>query len=67
MISGASAQAVANPTDVLKVRCQSQQGIAKNGVFKLIGDIYRNEGFTGLYRVFIYLYLFIKELNKLNI
>jgi hypothetical protein len=50
VISGASANALANPTDVLKVRMQSAEN--KNGkMFKAFKDIYVNEGIFGLYRV----------------
>ena len=52
MFSGASANALANPTDVLKVRMQSnQKGFLNKSLFKLFLEIYQQEGFKGLYRV----------------
>lgn len=53
MVSGAGAMMICNPTDVLKVRMQSGADGAtyKNkGIGYAFLDIYKNEGFKGLYR-----------------
>lgn len=53
MFSGATANAIANPTDVLKVRMQSnQKSFLNKSLFSLFLEIYQQEGFKGLYRVF---------------
>lgn len=50
-VSGASANAICNPTDVLKVRMQSCQSDFKNKpMLHSFIDIYRKEGLKGLYR-----------------
>lgn len=52
-VSGASANAICTPTDVLKVRMQSSQYEFHNkGVIYSFIDIFRKEGLKGLYRVF---------------
>ena len=52
-VSGASANAICTPTDVLKVRMQSSQYEFHNkGLIYSFIDIYRKEGLKGLYRVF---------------
>jgi hypothetical protein len=52
MISGATAMSICNPTDVLKVRMQSNQSEYKNkNLFNSFYEIYKLEGFNGLYRV----------------
>ena len=57
MASGASANALANPTDVLKVRMQSNKlsvyGSRDGGqnMLTLFASIYEKEGVNGLYRV----------------
>lgn len=50
-LAGAFSSAIANPTDVLKVRMQVQ-GRGKNRIplYKCFYEIYRCEGFKGLYR-----------------
>ncbi len=58
VVAGASANALANPTDVLKVRMQAQGQLAASGAVgkpnSLAGmfvEIYQREGVQGLYRV----------------
>ena len=56
MVSGAFASAVANPTDVLKVRMQAAHGrgagpTARGSVLLSFATMYREEGVRGLYRV----------------
>ena len=57
MVSGAFASAVANPTDVLKVRMQAANNgrwagpTARGSVLSSFANIYREEGVRGLYRV----------------
>lgn len=57
MVSGAFASAVANPTDVLKVRMQAAhdgRGVgptARGSVLLSFANMYREEGMRGLYRV----------------
>ena len=57
MVSGAFAAAVANPTDVLKVRMQAASNgrwagpTARRNVLSSFATIYREEGMRGLYRV----------------
>ena len=44
--------AICNPTDVLKVRMQSNSiGYKNKGIAFAFYEIYKNEGFKGLYRV----------------
>lgn len=51
IIAGALSSAIANPTDVLKVRMQVNGKVANQGsVFKCFKDIYVNEGIQGLWR-----------------
>jgi len=52
MLSGAIANGLANPTDVLKVRMQSNQALfANKSVWTCFKEIYTKEKFGGLYRV----------------
>lgn len=52
MLSGAIANGLANPTDVLKVRMQSNKNkYAKVSLWQCFKEIYSTEGFGGLYRV----------------
>lgn len=57
MVSGAFASAVANPTDVLKVRMQAANDgkwagpTARGSVLLSFANMYREEGVRGLYRV----------------
>ena len=54
MTAGAISSALCNPTDVLKVRLQAQTAGTvnmKNSMLAMFIDIYRLEGFKGLYRV----------------
>lgn len=54
MVSGAVANGLANPTDVLKVRMQSNQSkFANKSLWTCFREIYANERFGGLYRVII--------------
>jgi len=50
MVSGASANSICNPTDVLKVRMQSNSSLKDKKMIKMFKDIYYQEGFAGLYR-----------------
>lgn len=50
-LAGAFSSAIANPTDVLKVRMQVQgKGIKRIPLYNCFYEIYRTEGFRGLYR-----------------
>lgn len=50
--AGAISSAIANPTDVLKVRMQVHgRGTEQMGLFGCFKQIYRIEGVTGLWRV----------------
>lgn len=50
--AGAVSSAIANPTDVLKVRMQVHgRGTDKIGLFGCFREVYRNEGIAGLWRV----------------
>ncbi|XP_062521323.1 kidney mitochondrial carrier protein 1-like isoform X2 [Corticium candelabrum] len=50
--AGGLAAAIANPTDVLKVRMQvgTPSTVSSRGMFSSFADIYKMEGFRGLYR-----------------
>lgn len=51
MVSGATAMIICNPTDVLKVRMQSNGVVYHNkSLFHAFYDVYKTEGFKGLYR-----------------
>jgi solute carrier family 25 protein 14/30 len=50
MVSGASANSICNPTDVLKVRMQSNSTLKNSKMLKMFKEIYHQEGFAGLYR-----------------
>jgi solute carrier family 25 (mitochondrial carrier), member 14/30 len=65
-LAGAFSSALANPTDVLKVRMQAKgiQGNERLPLYKNFYSVYKTEGFRGLYRgvvptryLFILLYL----------
>lgn len=50
--AGALSSAIANPTDVLKVRLQAHgRGANQGNMFKCFKEIYINEGIHGLWRV----------------
>lgn len=52
MLSGAIANGIANPTDVLKVRMQSNQAkFVNKSLWTCFKEIYALEKFGGLYRV----------------
>lgn len=52
VIAGSISSAIANPTDVLKVRMQAcSTSLQKKGMFECFGDVYRQEGLSGLWRV----------------
>ena len=52
MIGGATAMSICNPTDVLKVRMQSNQFEYRNrNICNAFYYTYKNEGLRGLYRV----------------
>lgn len=62
VIAGALSSAIANPTDVIKVRMQVQGthgGVGLVGCFK---DVYTHEGISGLWKVSI---IFILHFRKL--
>ncbi|KAI8928184.1 mitochondrial carrier domain-containing protein [Entophlyctis helioformis] len=49
--AGAVGSAIANPTDLLKVRMQASTGkLPAGGVLRLAADVFRAEGLRGLYR-----------------
>lgn len=51
-VAGAVSSAIANPTDVLKVRMQVHgRGTDKIGLFGCFHEVYRNEGIAGLWKV----------------
>jgi hypothetical protein len=67
MLSGAFANGLANPTDVLKVRMQSNTShFAKKSLLKSFSEIYSQEGFGGLYRVFSILLLIHHKISQTN-
>lgn len=50
-LAGAISSAIANPTDVLKVRMQiSGKGTNKMGLARCFSELYRKEGIRGMYR-----------------
>lgn len=52
VIAGSVSSAIANPTDVLKVRMQAcSTSLQSKSLFTCFGDIYRQEGIAGLWRV----------------
>lgn len=54
VIAGAVSSAIANPTDVLKVRMQVQ-GISRNvNLVECFKEVYTQEGISGLWRVNIH-------------
>ncbi|CAH0556453.1 unnamed protein product [Brassicogethes aeneus] len=50
VIAGAVSSAIANPTDVLKVRMQVQGASANIGLVDCFKDVYTHEGISGLWR-----------------
>lgn len=57
MFSGATANALANPTDVLKIRMQSnQKQFANKSMIGSFSEIFKSEGLSGLYRVGVCIY-----------
>ena len=50
MISGAIANGIANPTDVLKVRLQANNNSKRQSMINAFFEISKNEGLKGLYR-----------------
>lgn len=53
VIAGTLSSAIANPTDVLKVRMQVHGALANIGVVACFKDVYTKEGVAGLWRVII--------------
>jgi solute carrier family 25 protein 14/30 len=52
VIAGVVSSAIANPTDVLKVRMQAcSTSLQQKSMFECFGDVYRQEGISGLWRV----------------
>lgn len=51
VIAGAFSSAIANPTDVLKVRMQVQGTAGNVGLVDCFKDVYTHEGISGLWRV----------------
>lgn len=51
VVAGIVSSAIANPTDVLKVRMQARSSVKGNEtMFQVFQDIFRNEGLPGLWR-----------------
>uniref|UniRef100_T1IYK8 Uncharacterized protein n=1 Tax=Strigamia maritima TaxID=126957 RepID=T1IYK8_STRMM len=51
MFAGMISSAIANPTDVLKVRMQSRnKNVSRNGMLRNFYEIYQQEGLAGLWR-----------------
>ncbi|XP_019867523.1 mitochondrial uncoupling protein Bmcp [Aethina tumida] len=50
VVAGAVSSAIANPTDVLKVRMQVQGASANVGLVDCFKDVYTHEGISGLWR-----------------
>lgn len=57
VIAGAVSSAIANPTDVIKVRMQVS-GSENGGLIACFKDVYTHEGISGLWRVIKLLYYF---------
>lgn len=57
VVAGMLSSAIANPTDVLKVRMQVLGSHSQRGIMSCFQEIYREEGVAGLWRVS---YLLIK-------
>ena len=58
VIAGASSSAIANPTDVLKVRMQAAcTSMHQKTLFECFREVYRYEGIAGLWRVSICTFL----------
>lgn len=53
VIAGAVSSAIANPTDVLKVRMQVQGTNGNIGLVNCFKDVYTHEGISGLWKVTI--------------
>lgn len=51
VIAGAVSSAIANPTDVLKVRMQVQGSHGNFGLMGCFKDVYTQEGISGLWKV----------------
>jgi hypothetical protein len=51
VIAGAVSSAIANPTDVLKVRMQVQGSHGNVSLIDCFKDVYTHEGISGLWRV----------------
>jgi len=51
VVAGMLSSAIANPTDVLKVRMQVLGGRSRRGIVSCFQEIYREEGVAGLWRV----------------
>lgn len=55
IVAGAVSSAIANPTDVLKVRMQVHgRGTENIGLFGCFQQIYKHEGIPGLWKVPFY-------------
>jgi len=67
-LAGAISSAIANPTDVVKVRMQVTGGTTNISLFTCFQDVYKHEGIRGLWRViyifFIYCHLHILVYSK---
>lgn len=59
MIAGAVSSAIANPTDVIKVRMQvsGSTGGPNIGLVNCFKDVYTQEGISGLWRVKIHVFV----------
>lgn len=63
-LAGAISSAIANPTDVVKVRMQVTGGTTNISLFTCFQDVYKHEGIRGLWRV-IYIFLIYCHLHIL--
>lgn len=54
-LAGAISSAIANPTDVVKVRMQVTGSVTNVSLFTCFQDVYKHEGIRGLWRV-IYIF-----------
>lgn len=51
VVAGVLSSAIANPTDVLKVRMQIRGALGNTGLVACFRDVYTQEGIAGLWRV----------------
>lgn len=63
-LAGAISSAIANPTDVIKVRMQVTGSTTNISLFTCFQDVYKHEGIRGLWRV-IYIFCIYYHLHVL--